>query len=66
MNGSSANKEIAKDIDASQGSVKIDKVWGIPTGYADSTIAKCAVQTPANRRFHTAPATSSTSSPETR
>ena len=39
MNGSSANKEIAKDIDASQGSVKIDKVWGIPTGYADSTIA---------------------------
>ncbi|KAH8427744.1 GPI anchored serine-threonine rich family protein [Aspergillus melleus] len=32
MNGSSANKEIAKDIDASQGSVKIDPVWGIPKG----------------------------------
>ncbi|KAK1146362.1 hypothetical protein N8T08_003149 [Aspergillus melleus] len=32
MNGSSANKEIAKDIDASQGSVKVDPVWGIPKG----------------------------------
>ncbi|THC88341.1 hypothetical protein EYZ11_012211 [Aspergillus tanneri] len=31
-NGSSANKEIAKDITSSDGTYTVDKVWGIPKG----------------------------------
>ncbi|PLB55464.1 hypothetical protein P170DRAFT_433002 [Aspergillus steynii IBT 23096] len=78
MNGSSANKEIAKDIDASQGSVKVDKVWGIPkgTGYQLNFISNDKMNTGilaqsqqfevtkvADRPKNTTTTTSSSSSP---